>query len=66
MKHKEILENQGFKSEYRQKLADALMKAKNYHGKQIEFEAIMETLVDLESWSKNVFGIVGYTRIYKD
>jgi hypothetical protein len=54
--YEETFQNTGLKSEYRARLADALKKAKNYHGKQSEYEDVMKALIGLENWMKEVFG----------
>jgi len=66
MHHQETLQKQGLKSKYRRKLADALKKARNYHGIQREAEEIMSTLIDLENWLKDTFGIEGEIRIPRE
>jgi hypothetical protein len=59
----EILNDAKLRSEYRNRLADALRLVSSYAGKEKEYKDIMKVLIDLEAWLKDVFGISSNLRL---
>ena len=55
-RYSEILNDAKLCSEYRQRLAEAIKKVSEYHGKEKEFQGFMRDLINLEEWLNTVFG----------